>query len=181
MAQIGNRLLRTAACLLVSGISVGCLGASTADECLTLSEIEAMDNGFWASYPSAEEFSRYAAPDMKIATNIADVAEINSSWRTGPERAEQLALFLGKYPEYFSSLKFAHQPTYLYFMGGVHRADSVKSSDEYPIGQCVSMFHFESNDKRCMSGQRVRALRLSFIKDSGKIELQTVQIAMEGC
>lgn len=178
---IDRLLFGVIVCLATLGTSAAGFAAGSADECLVPSEIKMMNEGFWARYPSAEEFSRYAAVDMKITTNIVDVVEINSAQKTGRDRAAKLALFMANHPEHFSSFKSNHRSTYLYFVGNEHRAEMVKTSNEYPSGQCVSMFHFESDDKRCIAGQRVRALRLSFIKDFKKIELQGVQIAMENC
>lgn len=181
MTLIAKLLIGTLTCGAMLGVSTQCLAARSADECLTASDLLTMDDGFWAHYPSVEEFSYYAASDMDIATNIVDAERINSTEKTGRGRAAQLASFLARSPEYFASFKSEHQPTYLYFVGNERRVDRMKTTHTFPTGLCVSMFRFEFIGKACIAGQRVRVLSLSFTKESGKIELHGAQVAMEVC
>jgi hypothetical protein len=181
MTPIVKWLVRTFTCAAMLTTGTECFAASSTDECLMQSELKTMEHGFWAHYPSADEFSHYAAPEMDIATNVVDVAKINSDEKTRSGRAAQLASFLAAHPEYFLSFKTKRQPTYLYYVGNEHSADMMRASHRYPEGQCVSMFRFESNDNSCIAGQRVRALSLSFIKESGRVRLQGAQVAMEAC
>lgn len=181
MTLIAKLLIGTFTCGAMLGISTECLAARNADECLTVSDLQAMDDGFWAHYPSVAEFSHYAASDMDIAGNIVDAERINSTENAGRGRAAQLASFLAGSPEYFSSFKSEHEPTYLYYVDNERRVDRMKATHIYPIGQCVSMFRFEFIGKTCIAGQRVRVLSLSFTKDSGKVELHGAQVAMDVC
>lgn len=181
MTLIAKLLIGTLTCGAVLGVSTECLAARIAGECLTASDLQTMDDGFWAHYPSIDEFSHYAASDLDIATNIVDAQKINSTEQTGRGRAAQLASFLAKSPEYFSSFKSEHQPTYLYYVGNERRVDKMKATHTFPTGQCVSMFRFEFIGKACIAGQRVRVLSLSFTKESGKVELHGVQVAMDVC
>jgi hypothetical protein len=181
MTLIDKWLVSTFTFVAMLSVGTECFAAGSAGECLTQLELKAMEDSFWAHYPSAEEFSSYAAPDMDIATNVVDVAKINSEQRTGSGRAVQLASFLAEHPEHFLSFKTKHQPTYLYYVGRERSVDSMRASHEYPVGQCVSMFRFESDDKSCVAGQRLRVLSLTFIKEFNQTRLQGAQVAMEAC
>jgi hypothetical protein len=181
MTLIDRLLGRILTIVVMLSVATESFAENHVSECLMQSELKAMGNAFWARYPSVGEFSRYAAKDMDIATNVVDVAKINSNQKVGSDRAANLASFLAKHPEYFLSFKTMHQPTYLYYAGNEHSVDAMRASHEYPVGQCVSMFRFESSDTSCVAGQRVRVLSLSFIKESNRIQLQGAQVAMEGC
>jgi|GEM_PF-4383359 hypothetical protein len=167
------------------GCSVGAFAAGSAapkaGECVTRAEVKALDDGFWAHYPSADEFAKYAAPDMKIVSNVADVADINNTEKSGPARAGKLASFLGDHPEYFSAFKSTHDVSFLYYPGRDRHPDAVKVVSSFPDGQCVSMFHYDLTQGQCVAGQRVRALSVAFVKEGGKVTLRVVQVAMEGC
>ncbi|MBN3757848.1 hypothetical protein G3N95_33355 [Paraburkholderia sp. Tr-20389] len=163
------------------GCGAVAFAAPNAAECVTKTDIKSLDETFWKHYPSTDAFTRYAAPDMKIASNVADVANINETQKTGPARAGQLASFFADHPEYFGSFKTAHDATFLYYPGRDRHPDALKTVSTYPAGQCVSMFHYDLAQSQCTAGQRVRALRLSFVKEAGKLTLRVVQVAMEAC
>jgi hypothetical protein len=118
---------------------------------------------------------------MGLASNIGALQSVATEGTSGQKRARELASVLADHPEYFSVIKDKHSSTYLYYPGASRLPDSVKSSLNFPVGQCVSMFHYDFEGGQCHAGQRVRVFRLSFVKSVGKVGIQLAQLVMESC
>jgi uncharacterized UBP type Zn finger protein len=174
-------LMLKAALVIALGHASLCPAASQAGECLTSAELSTIDQQFWGEYPSARQFARYAAPDLTIASNVADLADATKTHTDGAQRAQQFASFLGQHPEYFGVFKQKHAVSFLYYPGADRHPDAVKTAARFPANRCVSMFNYELEQRQCVSGQRVRSLSLSFVKADGKVQLQVAQVALEAC
>ncbi|KVT48953.1 hypothetical protein [Burkholderia ubonensis] len=170
-------------------LSMAVAGSATAfarppaEDCLTQAEVKQLDRDFWATFPSPDGFAAYAAPDFSFNTNVADLSQSLAHAPKGPARARAVATFLGQHPDLYGSFKTALDSTYLYYPGRDHHPDAVRTSATFPANRCVSEFNFAGNEKssQCVYGQRTRAFVLSFIKDHGRVTLQTGMLGMEAC
>ena len=123
----------------------------------------------------------YAAPDMTLVSNVAELADVNPIPSQGPLRARKLASFLTAHPEYFAGFKQTHPTTFLYYPNNDRHPDALRSSAKFPVDRCVSMFHYDLDQGQCIGTQRVRVLSLSFVKEHGAVKLRVAQLAMAAC
>ncbi|WP_373558181.1 hypothetical protein [Burkholderia sp. HI2761] len=115
--------------------------------------------------------------------NINELSQSLAATASGPARARAVAAFLAQHPDVFGSFKTAHDSAYLYYPGHDHGPDAVRTSQALPVGQCVSEFNYsiDPSHAQCVSGQRIRAYSLSFIKDKGRVMLRTGVLGLDSC
>ncbi|WDD93305.1 hypothetical protein Bsp3421_003376 [Burkholderia sp. FERM BP-3421] len=169
--------------LMVWAASAPACAGSLSSSCLTSAEVKQLDAAFWGPFPSPDGFATYAAADFSLSTNIVTLSELLVGASGGPARARAVATFLSQHPDIFGAFKTAHDSTYLYHPGRDHSLDALRASSTFPVARCVSEFNFVAKRMRdrCVYGQRIRAFSLSFIKDRGRVTLQTGVLGMEAC
>ncbi|WP_107312398.1 hypothetical protein [Burkholderia metallica] len=168
---------------VLAGGSAAAFSRPLAQDCLTPAEVRQMDRDFWATFPSPDGFAAYASPKFSLGTNITELSQSLAATANGPARARAVAAFLAQHPDVFGSFKTAHDSAYLYYPGHDHSPDAVRTSRTFPVGQCVSEFNYSIDPSRaeCVSGQRIRAYSLSFIKDKERVMLRTGVLGLDAC
>ncbi|WP_431226400.1 hypothetical protein [Burkholderia contaminans] len=168
---------------VLAGGSAAAFSRPSAQDCLTQAEVRQMDRDFWATFPSPDGFAAYAAPKFSLGTNITELSRSLAATTSGPARARAVATFLAQHPDVFGTFKNAHDAAYVYYPGRDHSPDAVLTSSTFPVGQCVSEFNYSIDTSRapCEAGQRIRAYSLSFIKDKGRVMLQTGVLGLDAC
>ncbi|MCA8277098.1 hypothetical protein LGN17_31940 [Burkholderia sp. AU30280] len=168
---------------VLAGGSAAAFSRPLAHDCLTPAEVRQMDRDFWATFPSPDGFAAYASPKFSLGTNITELSQSLATTASGPARARAVAAFLAQHPDVFGSFKTAHDSAYLYYPGHDRSPDAVRTSPTLPVGQCVSEFNYSIDLSRteCVSGQRIRAYSLSFIKDKGRVMLRTGVLGLDAC
>ncbi|WP_232435377.1 hypothetical protein [Burkholderia ubonensis] len=153
------------------------------EDCLTQAEVKQLDRDFWATFPSPDAFAAYSAPKLTFGTNIAELSVSLAHASGGPARARAVATFLGQHPDVFGAFKTMRDSTYVYYPGRDHHPDAARTSSTLPANQCVSEFNYAIDLSRvqCVSGQRLRAFSLSFIKDRGRVMLRSGVIGLDEC
>ncbi|ACR31483.1 hypothetical protein [Burkholderia glumae] len=167
-------------CAALLGGAVPLAHAAGAD-CLTQAEVTKLDTDFWAKFPSPDGFAAYAAPDMRLDTNIVDLMRPELAKADGPTRARSFAVYASQHPEYFAPFRTEHSSHYLYYPGRDRHPDAVKQASVFPANRCVSMFSFDDERHTCIAGARTRAMSFSFVKENGRVQLQGIEVGMEAC
>ncbi|WP_431821224.1 hypothetical protein [Burkholderia sp. F1] len=168
--------------MVVAG-SASVFARPVSEDCLTQTEVRQLDRDFWATFPSPDAFAAYSAPKLTFGTNIVELSESLARASGGPARARAVATFVGRHPDVFGAFKTTHDSAYLYYPGRVRHPDAARTSSTLPANQCVSEFNFAMDPGRaqCVSGQRIRAFSLSFIKDRGRVMLRSGVIGLDAC
>lgn len=168
---------------VLAGGSTAAFSRPLAQDCLTQAEVRQMDRDFWTTFPSPDGFAAYASPKFSLGTNLTELSQSLAATASGPAWARAVAAFLAQHPGVFRSFKTAHDSAYLYYPGHDHSPDAVRTSSTLPVGQCVSEFSYSIDLSRaqCVSGQRIRAYSLSFIKDKGRVILRTGVLGLDSC
>ena len=165
--------------------SIAAFAGLRSDDCIAIAEVKALNQNFFAHFPAAEAFRRYADErKFTLRSSLPDGRTLEKTGRPLNEKIDWLVTTMNEHKVLFSGFAFG-DPEFMYMKGelrgGKPSVDNLRSSKRFPKNECVREVVYYLPWGDCVASQRVSTLSLAFVKNERRFSLGDVELFFAAC
>jgi len=159
--------------------------AAPQESCLTQTDLQAVQQNFFAHFPDANAFRQYADKSkFRLLTNAASGRDLEQNGKPTADKIDWLVGTMNDHKELFSNFAF-DKPDFTYMKGqlkgGKPSVDNLRTSKRFPANECVQEVTYAVPSGACAMGQRLTDLSVTFVKDEHPLSLRSVEMYFDAC